>query len=190
MNHVVLFSGGIDSTTVLAMVVKEHGPKQVYFLRGEFQSKQSYQEATVVNRIAVHRYELLGQSVPLHWIPSGNNRLIVPGRNLVLIGAAVSVAQSLGATNIYIGCNADDVTNFPDCSQEYLQAAKSAVKLGYGIDLHFPLARMTKKQVVARARELGVNLDETYSCYTGNQEHCGQCLACKMRADVLEARDG
>lgn len=186
MNHVVLLSGGIDSTVVLAMLVKEYGKKEVYFLRGDFFCKQSYREGTAVSKIAVQRYGVLGQKMPMGWVPEKQGN-VVPGRNIIMIGTAAAVAMREGAKNIYIGCNADDVANFPDCSHEFLQAAKSAVKLGYGIDLHFPLARLTKRQIVTRAVELGVNLDETYSCYTGNDQHCGECLACKMRIAALEA---
>jgi 7-cyano-7-deazaguanine synthase len=119
----------------------------------------------------------------------------VPARNTVLLSLALSMAEALGARDIFIGVNAVDYSGYPDCRPEFLQAfealAKVATKAGVegeGFRIHAPLLRMTKPDIVRRGVALGVDLGLTRSCYDLDPwgRACAHCDACLLRRKGFE----
>lgn len=111
---------------------------------------------------------------------------VVPGRNLVLIAHAINIAAATGASSVWIGCNADDAADYPDCRPPFILAAS---RLGeeFGVVVEAPLLHMTKADVVREAQRLGVDVGATWSCYqpTAMCKPCGTCNACKLRIAAL-----
>ena len=119
----------------------------------------------------------------------------VPARNTVLLSLALSMAEALGARDLFLGVNAVDYSGYPDCRPEFLEAferlARVATKAGVegeAFRVHAPLLRMTKPDIVRRGAELGVDLGLTRSCYDpdGFGRACGRCDSCLLRRKGFE----
>jgi 7-cyano-7-deazaguanine synthase len=128
-------------------------------------------------------------------IGAGIPSTYVPARNTVLLSLALSLAESLGARDLFLGVNAVDYSGYPDCRPEFLAAfeglARVATKAGVegeAFRVHAPLLRMTKAEVVRRGVELGVDLGLTRSCYDIDPfgRACGHCDACRLRRKGFE----
>jgi len=128
-------------------------------------------------------------SVPLskighHGIPS----TYVPGRNLLFVSLAASLADSEGAGAIVVGANALDYSGYPDCRPEFYKAlAQAAVRGtrfadGGSLKILTPLINMDKAQIVRLAKKVQAPLELTWSCYAGGKKPCGVCDSCKLRA--------
>lgn len=207
---VVLLSGGLDSTTVAAMA-KQQG-FAVYALsfdygqnhRVELDFARRVAEQQGVARHAVVKVDLraFGGSALTSDVPVPKNRTVeamghgvpvtyVPARNTVFLSLALAWAESLGATDIFIGVNALDYSGYPDCRPEFIAAfermANLATKMGTedgrAVKIHTPLIAMTKKQIVEAGLALGVDYSLTTTCYDPSPagEACGECDACLLR---------
>ena len=116
----------------------------------------------------------------------------VPGRNTVFIAIALSLAEAKGASAIYLGINAVDYSGYPDCRPEYLAAFGQLANLSSKVGLEgkapklvAPLVKDSKADIVRRALQLGVPIQETYSCYQGGETPCGLCDSCRIRDRAL-----
>ena len=115
----------------------------------------------------------------------------VPARNTVFLALALAWAESLNAFDLFVGVNCVDYSGYPDCRPEYLEAFETLANLATkaGVEgtgrfrIHAPLLRLTKEQIIARGRELGVDYSLTHSCYdpTSDGRACGHCDSCKIR---------
>lgn len=202
MRELVLLSGGVDSTVVLAEAVRRLGADAVgavTFTYGQNQERQEVLSAAVVTRHygVSHRLVDLG---PIFGpsaltgeltMPVGHaeapDATEVPGRNLVLLSIAAAIADGEGYTAIAFGANASDAAGYPDCRPGFIAALAEASMLGtrHHVTVHTPLVRRTKAEVIAWGRELGAPLELTWSCYVGADEPCGTCGACVSRDEAL-----
>jgi 7-cyano-7-deazaguanine synthase len=206
---VVLLSGGLDSTTVLA-IAEDHGyvPYALSFRYGqrhavELEAARRVAQARGVARHVVADIDLRvfgGSSltsdidVPTHAtvdaltdeIPS----TYVPARNTIFLSFALAYAETVGAHDIFIGVNALDYSGYPDCRPEYIAAfqamANLATKAGVGgmsVTIHTPLIQMTKAEIVRTGTSLGVDYSLTSSCYDPDTtgKPCGRCDSCLLR---------
>lgn len=207
---VILVSGGLDSTTVVAMA-KSHG-YDCYTLSFDYgQRHRSELEAAqrVSKLMAVHEHKVvkldlgtIGGSALTDTsidVPeeetSGIPVTYVPARNTVFLSIALGWAEVLGANDIFLGVNAVDYSGYPDCRPEYISAfetvanlaTKSAVE-GQKLSIHAPLIDMTKAQIVQAGMALGVDYSQTVSCYQANLEGeaCGKCESCRLRRQGFE----
>lgn len=206
---VVLLSGGLDSTTVLA-IAKSQGyePYALSFRYGqrhavELESAGRVAAAQGVGRHVIADIDLRvfgGSSltsdiaVPKHdaaeelsdEIPS----TYVPARNTIFLSFALAYAETVGAQDIFIGVNALDYSGYPDCRPEYIAAFQNMANLatkagveGQQLNVHTPLITLTKAQIIATGLALGVDYGLTSSCYdpdaSGNP--CGHCDSCLLR---------
>lgn len=211
---VVLLSGGLDSTTVLA-IAKDRGfdPFALSFRYGqrhvvELEAARRVAEALGVARHVVADIDLrvFGGSaltadidVPKHdsaaqltdEIPS----TYVPARNTIFLSFALAYAETVAAQDIFIGVNALDYSGYPDCRPEYIAAfeamANLATKAGVGgstLKIHAPLLEMTKADIVRTGSALGVDYRLTSSCYdpSARGEPCGRCDSCLLRLKGFE----
>lgn len=177
---VILFSGGLDSTTCLALdpdpvpVVVDYG-QPAWVL--EHQSAMRVVEARGLEAVVV--------SARLPWIQTGSKAMVIPGRNIILLALAASVALERGIEDVTIGANHDDYENYVDCRQEFFDAAGLAL----GVKINTPLIHMEKPEIADLARRHGVDVDATWSCYYPSSESagqpCGECDACAGRIRAL-----
>jgi 7-cyano-7-deazaguanine synthase len=202
---VVLLSGGLDSTTVLA-IAKDRGYTcyAISFRYGQRHVVELERAAEIARRMQVAKHSVVdidltqfGGSaltadiaVPKHrssaTISHGIPITYVPARNTVFLSIA------LGAADIFIGVNALDYSGYPDCRPEYIaayeQMANLATKAGIEgvtrLTIHTPLIDMTKAEIIRRGIELGVDYSRTSSCYDPGPggAPCASCDACSLRA--------
>lgn len=207
---VVLLSGGLDSTTTLAIARSEGFA--VYALTFQYGQRHE-QEIEAARRIAAHfgaiehvivAFDLrqFGGSaltadidVPkargMDEIGAGIPITYVPARNTIFLSFALAWAEALGAEDIFIGVNALDYSGYPDCRPEYIAAyqrmanlaTKAGVEGAQRLTIHTPLIAMTKAQIIRQGLALGVEYGETVSCYDPAPDGtaCGQCDACLLR---------
>jgi 7-cyano-7-deazaguanine synthase len=207
---VVLLSGGLDSATVLAIAISEgYRPYALSVRYGqrhdiEIAAARKVAASMDINAHVVIEIDLrtFGGSaltsdlpVPHHdrveQLDPGIPVTYVPARNTIFLSLALAWAETLGASDIFIGVNALDYSGYPDCRPEYIAAyeemANLATKAGVEGDqrlrVHAPLAQLTKAEIISRGLELGVDYSLTLSCYEpgpgGGQ--CGTCDACLLR---------
>ena len=206
---VVLLSGGLDSATVAAIAKSQgfdlfalsvnYGQRH----RFELQAAKQVAAAIGVERHSIVRVDLgaFGGSaltaeldVPKdrdEEIADGIPITYVPARNTVFLSLALGYAETLSASDLFIGVNAVDYSGYPDCRPEFIAAftrfANLATKAGVegtaNYRIHTPLIDMTKAQIIERGVSLGVDYSLTHSCYDPNYEgvSCGRCDACALR---------
>ncbi|NJK35950.1 MAG: 7-cyano-7-deazaguanine synthase QueC [Oscillatoriales cyanobacterium SM2_2_1] len=206
---VVLLSGGLDSATVLAQAIADgaepialsfaYGQRHVRELESVDQLIAHYHLAHTY-RVTVDLSQWGGsaltdatQPVPVGGVnPNIIPSTYVPGRNTVFLAIALSLAESQGASAIYLGINAVDYSGYPDCRPEYLAAYERLAQLASRVGLEgraprlvAPLIQDSKVEIVRRAVQLGVPIALTYSCYQGLPQPCGVCDACRIRDRAL-----
>jgi 7-cyano-7-deazaguanine synthase len=207
---VVLLSGGLDSTTVLAAARSEG--YEVYALTFRYGQRheaeiEAARRVAQLNGVAEHvvaeiDLRAFGGSaltgdmeVPKNRAPKEISEGIpvtyVPARNTIFLSFALAWAEVLGANDIFIGVNALDYSGYPDCRPEYIAAfqrmadlaTKAGVEGRQKLSIHTPLISLTKAQIVKKGIELGVDYSLTVTCYDPSTEGaaCGQCDACQLR---------
>lgn len=207
---VVLASGGVDSTTTMAMARAE-GFK-VYALSFDYGQRHRHElrcAAQAAKRMGAEEHKVIrvdlrafgGSSLtddvdvpkdtPESEIGAGIPSTYVPARNTVFLSLALAWAEVLGAEDIFIGVNALDYSGYPDCRPEYIAAFESMAKLATkaGVEgktrvrIRTPLIKMSKAEIIRRGAELGVDFAETHSCYDPDEEGraCGGCDSCILR---------
>ena len=207
---VVLLSGGLDSTTALA--IAQHAGFEAYAITFRYGQRHAVeidaarrvaQRAGVTQQIVVdfdlrmiggsaltadlevpkgRPVEAMGQGIPITYVPA---------RNTIFLSFALAWAEALGITDIFLGVNALDYSGYPDCRPEYIAAyermANLATKAGVEgrqkLKIHAPLIEMSKAQIIQRGLALGVDYGLTITCYDPTPEGaaCGQCDACQLR---------
>jgi 7-cyano-7-deazaguanine synthase len=208
---VVLLSGGLDSTTVLA-IAREQGfePYALSFHYGQRHIQELLAAESVARSQGVVKHvvaqidlrEFGGSALTADIaVPKGRTAVdmsdgipitYVPARNTVFLSFALAWAETLGASDIFIGVNALDYSGYPDCRPEYIAAyetmANLATKAGVEgtqkLKIHTPLISLTKAQIVQEGMRLGVDYAETSSCYDPGEDGkpCGACDSCVLRA--------
>ena len=206
---IVLLSGGLDSTTVLA-IAKSQGylPYALSFRYGQRHEIEIAAADRVARSMGVARHvvtdidlRVFGGSaltadidVPKHESADGVTEDIpvtyVPARNTIFLSFALAYAETVGSSDIFIGVNALDYSGYPDCRPEYIAAYEAMANLatragveGNQLTIHTPLISMTKAETVQRGLALGVDYSLTSSCYDPDAEGrpCGHCDSCLLR---------
>ena len=207
---VVLLSGGLDSTTVLAMAQKEGF--QTYALSFDYGQKHRYElECAKLVAVKLGAYQHVIAKIDLRIfggsalttdvaVPKGRDLeamghdipiTYVPARNTVFLSFALAWAEVLGTGHIFLGVNALDYSGYPDCRPEFIDAyskmANLATRAGtegkVPVEIHTPLIQLSKRQIILKGLALGVDYNSTSSCYDpslGGQA-CGQCDSCLLR---------
>lgn len=212
----VLCSGGVDSTTLLAMAVEKYGADNVYALSISYGQKHE-KEIQAAKAVTAHygvtqrflnlaeifkdsNCSLLSQSsedVPqesyadqLEKTDGSPVSTYVPFRNGLFLSSAASMALSLECSVLYYGAHHDDWAGnaYPDCSAEFVEAMNQAITLGTGGELHMeaPFVTWSKADIVAKGLSLGVPYELTWSCYEGGEKPCGVCGTCIDRTRAFE----
>src|ERR1051326_6545774 len=212
---VVLLSGGLDSTTTLAIAIKEgyeiHAMSFRYGQRHELEIEAAKRIATnyevTKHIIAEIDLRMFGGSALTSDIDVPKGRALdemghgipityVPARNTIFLSFALAWAEVLGSSDIFIGVNALDYSGYPDCRPEYIEAYERMANLATkaGVEgrirtrIHTPLLQRTKAGIVKLASERGVDVGLTFSCYDPDAagRPCGACDACLLRRKGFE----
>lgn len=210
---VVLLSGGLDSSTVAAQAIADgYDTIALSFRYGQRHVRELRVARTIAKFLGIQEHFILDVNLaawggsaltdPTQALPQAgvNPQIIpatyVPGRNTVFIAIALSLAEAKGAEVIYLGINAIDYSGYPDCRPEYLSMFQNLAALSckVGVEgnaprLVAPLVHDTKVDIVKRALRLGVPIEKTWSCYSGDEIPCGRCDACRIRDRALIEAD-
>lgn len=127
-------------------------------------------------------------AVPLgHYAEENMRSTVVPFRNGIMLSIAVGLAESRGLQHVMMANHSGDHTIYPDCRPQFVEAMSEAARTGTfpGITLICPFTHLTKGQIAARGRELGIDYAKTWSCYRGGEHHCGRCGTCVERREAL-----
>ncbi|HLD75028.1 MAG TPA: 7-cyano-7-deazaguanine synthase QueC [Bdellovibrionota bacterium] len=207
---VILLSGGLDSTTVLAIAQsKGYECYALTFNYGQRHHIEIEKTKKIVKTYKVKAHKIinldlraLGHSALTDDIAVPKSRsekemtqnipvTYVPARNTIFLSYALAWAEVLQADHIFIGVNVLDYSGYPDCRPEYIKAFQNMARLatrasvsGQKISIHTPLLYLTKAHIIRKGLELGVDYGLTHSCYDPDPRGapCGECDSCLLRA--------
>jgi 7-cyano-7-deazaguanine synthase len=205
---IVLLSGGMDSCVAAAIANQTHRLALLhasYGQRTEARERRAFDEIAnfygVRERLVI-RLDALSQiggsaltdpsiSVPETGVNSHRIPITyVPFRNAHFLSAAVSWAEVIGASAIFVGAVFEDSSGYPDCRPEYYRAFETVIRAGTRpetrIEISTPVIAMRKSEIVRRGIELGAPLERTWSCYQFDDEACGVCDSCRLRLSAFE----
>ncbi len=203
---VVLYSGGLDSTTCMA-IARDAGfaPYALSFAYGQrhtIELERAREYAPLIGAedhmvVDIDLRKMGGSAltadidVPKEGVEAGEIPITyVPARNTIFLSFALGWAEVLGASDIYIGVNALDYSGYPDCRPEFIAAFENLANLatkagveGNPYHIHAPLLALTKGEIIQQGLSLGVDYRLTHSCYDPTPEglSCGQCDSCRLR---------
>lgn len=216
MKALVLFSGGIDSTTCLGLAVDKHGIENVIALSviyGQKHKKEIEAACKIVRHYNVEHLSLdltkIFQYSDCSLLEGSTSEIpaesyaeqlektngvpvstYVPFRNGLFLSSAASIALSKECGIIYYGVHSDDAAGsaYPDCSDVFNDAMNKAIYEGSGKQIHIeaPFVSMQKADVIKKGLELNVPYEMTWSCYMGNEKPCGKCGTCIERQHAFE----
>lgn len=210
----VLLSGGMDSSTLLAhSLIDPADPERVvdalavFVNYGQRHIRERQSAALIADHYGVELLDLdlraFGSSVRSaltspdevavphgHYTAETMRDTVVPNRNATMLSAAAGIASSRGMTTVKTAVHAGDYDVYPDCRPEFITALDIATRLGCGVSVDAPFVRRTKADIASIGAHLGVPYRLTWSCYEGGQpgnpdQHCGRCGTCVERAEAF-----
>lgn len=202
-DSVIIVSGGMDSTTMLYDKKDEialgisfdygsnHNAREIPL--AEMHCRRLGIEHITIPLDFMRRYfesSLLSgaEAIPEgHYADENMKSTVVPFRNGIMLAVAVGIAESRGLKKVMIANHGGDHTIYPDCRPEFISAIDAAAKAGTYADVEIvaPYTNITKADIAAIGKRLGVDYSETWSCYKGGERHCGKCGTCVERKEAL-----
>lgn len=203
-DSVLILSGGMDSTTLLyeqqqriALAVSfdygsNHNAREIPF--AHLHCERLGIEHLVISLSFMAQYFESSLLKGADAIPEGNyadsnmKSTVVPFRNGIMLSVAIGLAESRGLKHVMMANHGGDHTIYPDCRPEFVSAMSEAARTGTfpGITLICPYTNLTKDQIALRGHNMGIDYAETWSCYKGNELHCGKCGTCMERKEALQ----
>lgn len=207
MKALLIYSGGLDSTTLLY----EYRDSIDLAVTFDYGSKHNAREIECA-RENCRRLGIRQLVIPLGFIgqyfksdlllsggeiPEGSyadenmKSTVVPFRNGIMLAVAAGLAESYGLDAIMLANHSGDHAIYPDCRPAFIDAFAAAVEAGTynGVKVISPYCRITKRDIALRGKALGIDYSLTYSCYKGGEKHCGKCGTCTERKEALEGFD-
>ena len=201
---VVIFSGGMDSFTVLNRALKDG--KEVYALTFDYGQKhvkeiacaskvcQQLGVAHKVIDISAINQLLAGSSltddieIPEgHYEAESMKSTVVPNRNMILLSLAVGYAVSVKASQVYYGAHSGDHAIYPDCRPEFVMKMNDVCKIANyeAVEIFSPYLTNTKSDILTDGLKMGLSYEDTWTCYNGREKACGKCGACQERLEAF-----
>ena len=202
---VVIYSGGMDSFTVLNRALKDG--KDVYALSfdyGQRHVKELECASKVCNDLNVHHKvidisainQLLAGSsltddidIPEgHYEAENMKSTIVPNRNMILLSLAVGYAVSVKAEQVYYGAHSGDHAIYPDCRPEFVSKMNDVCQIANyeSVEIFSPYLNVNKTAILADGLTMNLNYGDTWTCYNGRENACGKCGSCQERLEAFE----
>ena len=200
---VCIISGGMDSALVAKIAQNEgYSIIALHFNYGQRTEKKELESFRKISDKlgVVESYEIdldffkqIGASaliddsleVPTDGIEEGVPITYVPFRNGIFISIATALAEKHGAEALFIGVVEEDSSGYPDCRDTYIKSMEESINLGTKdetkLEIKMPLVHMQKSEIVVKALELNVPLEDTWSCYKNEEQACGVCDSCRLR---------
>ena len=205
---VTIISGGMDSA-LGAKIAQEEGYELIalhfnYGQRTEKKELESFRKiAKNLNCIESYEIDLdffkqIGASaltdssieVPTDGVEEGVPITYVPFRNGIFLSIATAIAEKHGAEALFIGVVEEDSSGYPDCRDTYIKSMEQSINLGTKdetkLTIKMPLVHLKKSEIVKKSIEMGVPLEDTWSCYQNEDKACGVCDSCRLRLDGFE----
>ena len=206
-SSIVLLSGGLDSTVLLAKLVTEN--RRVLAMGVDYGQRHS-QETEAAQAVCAHygveyrladlrnissffgKNSLTDKNIPVYegsYNEDGMKNTVVPARNLLLISVATSWAIAEKCDTVAYAAHGGDHAIYPDCREEFAQKLDSVIRISdwHPVKLERPFVGMTKGEIVELGTRLGAPLHLTWSCYNGGEKHCGRCATCLERAEAFRS---
>jgi len=202
---VVIYSGGMDSFTVLNRALKDG--KEVYALSfdyGQRHVKELECASHVCNELGIHHKvidisainQLLAGSsltddieIPEgHYEAENMKSTIVPNRNMILLSLAVGYAVSVKAAQVYYGAHSGDHAIYPDCRPEFVMKMNDVCQIANydAVEIFSPYLNVSKIDILTDGIKMGLDYSNTWTCYNGREKACGKCGACQERLEAFE----
>ena len=202
-DSVIIYSGGLDSTTLLyeekkriALAISfdygsNHAEREIACAKHH--CKLLGIEHLVIDLAFIGKYFESSLTSGADAIPEGNyddenmKSTVVPFRNGIMLSVACGMAESRGLKRVLIANHGGDHAIYPDCRNAFVKAMDAAMQAGTynGVILAAPYTDISKADIVRRGTELGVDYGATYSCYRGGERHCGRCGTCRERREAF-----
>ena len=201
---VIIVSGGMDSITLLYDKKDEialgisfdygsnHNAREIPFAK--MHCERLGIEHIIIPLDFMHQYfksSLLqgADAIPEgHYADANMKSTVVPFRNGIMLAIAVGIAESRNLTKVLIANHGGDHTIYPDCRPEFISAIDAAASAGTYVNVKVcaPYPNITKTDIAAIGKRLGIDYTETWSCYKGGEKHCGKCGTCVERKEALK----
>lgn len=201
---VVIYSGGMDSFTILHKAVEAgHDVYALSFNYGQRHVKELQCAERVCQQLGIkHKIvdisainQLLAGSsltdnidIPEgHYAADNMKSTVVPNRNMILLSLAVGYAVSLGATQVYYGAHSGDHFIYPDCRPEFVQKMNDVCQIANyeAVDIVTPYLHKTKIEILHDGLAMGLDYSQTWTCYNGREKACGKCGSCQERLEAF-----
>ena len=202
---VVIYSGGMDSFTVLHNAIRAgHEVYALSFNYGQRHVKELICAQNVCQELGIHHKivdisainQLIGGSsltddieVPEgHYAADNMKSTVVPNRNMILLSLAVGYAVSLDAQAVYYGAHSGDHFIYPDCRPEFVQKMNDVCQIANyePVDIVSPYLQQTKIEILKDGLAMGLDYGKTWTCYNGREKACGKCGSCQERLEAFE----
>lgn len=207
----IMMSGGLDSTTIVALAKSQN--YKIHGINFDYDQRHKYEIICAKKVAQIYDVELKTINLDLRSIggssltdsnievaqyenfsdlPKDHTLTYVPARNTIFLSYALSYAETIGVYDIFCGANKSDYHNYPDCRKEFFDAFATLANLGtkaaYGgeqFKIHTPLIELEKEDIIKMGNNLGVNYENTISCYqpTSDGLSCGKCMSCIIRKE-------
>ena len=204
---VILYSGGMDSSVALYKYADEirlaisfdYGSKHNKIEIGY--AAQNCKSLGIEHRIVdidlnkmgfVSDLLQSGGAIPDgHYEDESMKKTVVPFRNGIMLSIAAGIAESMDCNRLLISNHAGDHAIYPDCRPEFINSMSDAIRFGTynNVEIFAPFTNLTKREIALIGKEINVPFDKTYSCYNGQEVHCGTCGTCTERKEALEGFD-
>lgn len=201
---VVIYSGGMDSFTVLNRAIKEgfdvhaltfnYGQrhvKEVEYAKGvceDLNVPHKIVDISAINSIIAGSSLTDDIDVPEgHYESDNMKQTVVPNRNMILLSLAIGYAVSLEATKVYYGAHSGDHAIYPDCRPEFVKKMQDVAAIANyeAIDIAVPYLNNDKIEILADGLKMGLDYSKTWTCYNGRELACGKCGACQERLEAF-----
>ena len=201
---VVIYSGGMDSFTVLNRAIKDG--KQPYALTFDYGQKHVKEidyakrvceklnvphkviDITAINQLLAGSSLTDDIEIPEgHYEEDSMKSTVVPNRNMILLSLAVGYAVSVEASQVYYGAHSGDHAIYPDCRPEFVEKMNDVCQIANyeAVEIHSPYLKVDKGAILADGLSMNLDYGLTWTCYNGREKACGKCGACQERLEAF-----